>query len=75
MAEINRSIRYRVNVSQTSTGKKSWDSTVELSEDVAPGQEDPIMDKILLLSDMLTERLERRYPPEITEKKGSASSP
>ena len=69
MAEINRSIRYRISVSQTSTGKKSWDSTIELTENVVAGQEEAVMDKSLLLSDLLTERLERRYPPEITEKK------
>ncbi len=52
--ETNTSLRYRVNVSQTSTGRKSWESTVE-----AEGMD---REQVLLLSDTLVAELERRYP-------------
>lgn len=59
MAE-ERSLRYRVNVSQTSTGKKSWDCTVD--------GEGFNKERILAESDILVAELEKRYPPEIKEK-------
>ena len=58
---MDKSLRYRVNVSQTSTGKKSWDCTVD--------GEGYTMDEILAESDKLVGELERRYPPELKEVK------
>lgn len=57
MSEENKSLRYRVNVSQTSTGKKSWDSTVDGTGYTMP--------EVLDESDKLVAELEKRYPPEI----------
>ena len=54
------SLRYRVNVSQTSTGKNSFECTVE-----GTGFTE---DEILARSDSLVAQLEQRYPPEIKEK-------
>jgi len=54
------SLRYRVNISQTSTGKKSWEATCD--------GEGFTQDEILRRSDALVKELERRYPAE--EKKG-----
>ena len=68
MAEINRSIRYRINISRGMTGKTSWDATVEISDDYdldAAFHRERILD----LSDDLVVELSKRYPPEITEKK------
>lgn len=51
------SLRHRVNVSQTSTGKKSWDCTVD--------GEGYTQESILAESDRLVAQLERRYPAEM----------
>ena len=58
--EIEVSKRYRINVSQTSTGKKSFDCTVELID--AP------MEQILIESDKLVAELSKRYPAEAQAK-------
>ena len=58
--EVEKSLRYRVNVSQTSTGKKGFDCTVE-----GTGYE---MTEILSKSDELVKALESRYPPIEKEK-------
>lgn len=55
MAEIGKSLRIRINVSQTSTGKKGFDCTVE-----GVGYE---MEEVLEKSDALVAQLEARYPP------------
>lgn len=60
MPEISKSIRYRVNVSQTSTGKKSWACTCD--------GEGFTLVEILMESDNLVEQLEKRYPPVIEVK-------
>ena len=58
---MEKSLRYRVNVSQTSTGKKGFDCTVE--------GENYEMQEILVKSDELVKELEKRYPaPAIAEK-------
>lgn len=57
---MEKSLRYRVNVSQTSTGKKSWDCTVD--------GEGFTQEQILTESDKLVAELERRYPAEVKEK-------
>ena len=57
---MEKSLRYRVNISQTSTGKKSWDCTCDgegFSEE-----------EILERSDSLVKALEQRYPPIEKEK-------
>lgn len=54
MPENRTSLRYRVNVSQTSTGKKSWEATVD--------GEGFTQDEILDRSDALVKQLESRYP-------------
>ena len=53
--EITKSLRYRINVSQTSTGKKSWDCTVDY--------ENGTMEEVLAESDKLVGELTKRYPP------------
>ena len=53
MTEINRSLRYRVNVSTSVKGVKTWDCTVD-----GEGYE---MDEVLAKSDELVSKLEQRY--------------
>ena len=53
-SEDSRSLRYRVNVSTTSKGVKTWDCTVE-----GTGWD---MGDILDLSDLLVRELQERYP-------------
>ena len=55
--EITKSIRYRVNISTSVKGVKTWECTVD-----AEGYS---MDNVLQTSDELVEALEKRYP--ITE--------
>ena len=61
MVEALRSLRYRVNVSQTSTGKKSWDCTVD-GEGYSEAE-------VLERSDALVKQLEARYPAELPVEK------
>ena len=56
----DKSLRYRVNVSISVKGVKTWDCTVD-----GEGYE---MVEILLRSDELIARLEERYPIEIEGK-------
>jgi hypothetical protein len=58
--EINKSIRYRVNVSTSVKGIKTWDCTVD--------GEGYTQDDILKESDALVYKLEKRYPPQIETK-------
>jgi len=54
MAEIEKSIRYRVNVSISVKGVKTWDCTVDglnMSKE-----------EVLTESDLLVKALESRYP-------------
>ncbi len=55
--EVEKSIRYRINVSTSVKGVKTWDCTVDVE-----GCE---MQTALNHSDALVEELEKRYP--ITE--------
>ncbi len=55
--EVNKSLRYRVNVSTSIKGIKTWDCTVD-----AEGFD---LSTVLLQSDDLVRELEKRYP--ITE--------
>ena len=61
MAEIEKSIRYRVNVSTSVKGVKTFDCTVDMLN--AP------MEEVLTESDKLVVELEKRYPPVIEEGK------
>ena len=53
--ELLRKLRYRVNVSTTSKGAKSFDTTVD--------GEGFTMEEILERSDALVSALDERYPP------------
>lgn len=59
--ELERSIRYRVNVSTSVKGIKTFDCTVDMLN--SP------MEEVLIESDKLVEGLSKRYPPQIEEKK------
>lgn len=58
--EIERTIRYRVNVSTSVKGVKTWDCTVDAQSFT--------MDETLTESDKLVEQLKKRYPIELEEK-------
>lgn len=57
--EIQKSLRYRINVSTSVKGVKTWDCTVD--------GENYTQDEILLESNKLVAKLEYRYP--VTEVK------
>ena len=58
--EIEKSLRYRVNVSTSVKGVKTWDCTVDgLNWE---------MDDILIHSDALVEELDKRYPIQVESK-------
>jgi len=79
--KVTKSLRYRVNVSTSVKGVKSWDCTVEvegteqpadaelirslLSHDTFASLKPPLEAQVVLLSDSLVKMLEKRYP--ITE--------
>ena len=52
--EVQKSIRYRVNISTSVKGVKTFDCTVEMEN--AP------MGDVLTASDLLVKELEKRYP-------------
>lgn len=54
MSEIEKSLRYRVNISISVKGIKTWDCTVD-------GLGYP-MNEVLAESDKLVDELEKRYP-------------
>ncbi len=58
--EIQKSLRYRVNVSTSIKGVKTWDCTVD--------GESYLMDEILDKSDELVKKLELRYPIQLEVK-------
>ena len=51
---MEKSLRYRVNVTISTKGIKTWDCTVDGTE--------YLMSEILEQSDLLVELLEKRYP-------------
>ena len=61
MAELETSIRYRVNVSTSVKGIKTFDCTVDMLNFT--------MGDVLSESDKLVAELAKRYPPQIEEKK------
>lgn len=58
--EENKSLRYRVNVSISTKGQKTWDCTCE--------GVDYTMEEVLSKSDALVAELDNRYPPVKEEK-------
>ena len=65
--EIQKSIRYRINVSTSIKGVKTWDCTTEFNHETSyPNLDAPSdMEFVLEQSDILVKELEKRYP--ITE--------
>ena len=55
--ELERSVRYRVNVKETAKRDKYWECTVD-----GTGY---TMEEVLEESDKLVEALDKRYPPSI----------
>ena len=55
--EIQKSLRYRVNVKETAKREKYWECTVDGTGFT--------MAEVLAESDALVKQLELRYPPEI----------
>ena len=63
--EIQKSLRYRVNVSISTKGQKTWDCTVDFEQSINLMPTDEAlksMDETLELSDKLVAELIRRYP-------------
>ena len=60
MNEHEQSLRYRVNVSTSVKGVKTWDCTVDGT--------DYSMEAILEESDKLVKELEKRYPIKLEDK-------
>lgn len=58
--EVQKSLRYRVNVSTSVKGIKTWDCTVD--------GENYTKEEILVWSDMLVKALEGRYPIQLEGK-------
>ncbi len=59
--EVSR--RYRVNVSTTAKGIKTFDCTVEVATDEKLADPESIKNTILGESDALVKELDQRYPP------------
>lgn len=57
MAVTETSKRYRINITTTSKGLKSYDCTVEVQGDAVT------MEEVLIESDRLVAELDRKYPP------------
>jgi len=57
--EVENRVRYRVNVSTSTKGQKTWDATVEV--DGAPDWAS--ITEVLNRSDRLVAALDTRYPP------------
>jgi len=60
MPEVTKSLRYRVNVSTSVKGIKTYECTVD--------GEGFTMEEVLAESDKLVAELSRRYPPQLGEK-------
>jgi len=58
--ELEKSLRYRINVSTSVKGVKTWDCTVD---GLNLSQED-----VLIFSDQLVLQLEKRYPIQLEVK-------
>jgi hypothetical protein len=66
---VTRSVRYRINVSTTVKGVKTYDCTVELT---GLDDDNGITNQasVLTRSDAMVAELDKRYPPPIAEGKG-----
>lgn len=62
--EVEKTHRYRVNVSTSVKGIKTFDCTVDML-----GYS---MEEVLAESDKLVAELDKRYPPQLEEKKKEA---
>lgn len=60
MPEIEKSVRYRINISTSVKGVKTYDCTVDMLN--------ASMDEVLAESDKLVQQLEQRYPIKLEEK-------
>ena len=58
--ELEVSKRYRINVSISTKGQKTWDCTCDL--------QGATMEEVLAKSDALVKELDDRYPPQIESK-------
>ncbi len=58
--EIQKSLRYRVNVKETAKREKYWECTVDGTEFT--------MEEVLAESDKLVVELDKRYPPNLEGK-------
>ena len=58
--EVTKSLRYRINVSTSVKGIKTWDCTVD--------GENYTMNEVLSKSDEVVRELEKRYPFNLEEK-------
>ncbi len=61
--EVQKSLRYRVNISTSVKGVKTWDCTCD--------GENMSMEEILNESDKLVRELERRYPISVKIKEAN----
>lgn len=57
---VEKSLRFRVNVSISVKGQKTWECTTD-----GDGYS---LEEVLAHSDALVKELERRYPAQVTEK-------
>ncbi len=58
--EIERSVRYRINISTSVKGIKTWDCTVDISG--------ATMEEVLTESDALVKALDKRYTFQLESK-------
>ena len=72
MAEIEKHLRYRINISTSVKGIKTYDCTVDFEQGTSNMPEIEAlksMEDTLLLSDKLVAELDRRYPAVVEEPK------
>ena len=58
---VNHTVRVRINVSVSTRGVKTWDSTIELSG--SNDEIEAVKEEALAQSDSLVAALDKRYPP------------
>ena len=74
MAELEVSKRFRINISTSVKGVKTYDCTVDIERKIIGGGEvdtdnEYQRQEILAESYKLTAELDKRYPPSVEEKK------
>lgn len=60
MSEVERSVRYRINVSTSVKGHKTYDCTVDATENI--DRDEGFMESVLERSDALVAALDAKYP-------------